>query len=212
MIERLLFGAVSTVLVFSALMAVGTRNLVHAVLWLGLSLATTSMFYIMLQAPFLATLQLILYTGGVLSLMLFGVMLTRRGAELEGVSLSNESSGRMRALPIVAVMAGLLVIAVGRTPLTERTGGQSLPSPEVAEIGRQILSRHLLAFELLSVLLLAAMVGAIVLARRKDAAAEATDDPRDRAAALPGSRPSSVGTNTPTGPAPGAGRLKETQL
>lgn len=192
MIERLLFGAVSTVLVFSGLMAVGTRNLVHSVLWLGLTLATTSMFYIMLQAPFLATLQLILYTGGVLSLMLFGVMLTRRAAELEGVSLSNESNGQKRALPIVAVMVGILVAAVGRTPLTDLPAAKPLPAPEVAEIGRQILSRHLLAFELLSVLLLAAMVGAIVLARRKDASLEATDDPRDRAAALPGSRPSTA--------------------
>lgn len=65
MIERLIFGAVSTVLVFTALMAVTTRNLVHAVLWLGMTLATTAMLYILLQAPFLATLQLITYTSSV---------------------------------------------------------------------------------------------------------------------------------------------------
>jgi NADH-quinone oxidoreductase subunit J len=186
MIERLLFGAVSTVLVFTALMAVTTRNLVHAVLWLGMTLATTAMLYILLQAPFLATLQLILYTGGVLSLMLFGVMLTRRSSEQDGVMVGNESNGRRRALPIVAIMLGLLVTAVGRTPLANAPVS---PSPTTAEIGKRILSTHLLAFELLSVLLLAAMVGAIVLARRKDASLEGTNDPRERAAALPGSRP-----------------------
>ncbi len=189
MMERLFFGAVATVLIFSALMAVGTRNLVRAVLWLGLTLATTSMFYIMLHAPFLATLQLILYTGGVLSLMLFGVMLTRRSAELNGVEVHNESNGQRRALPIVAVAVGLIVTAVGRTDLS--TAAPAAVSPETREIGQRILGTHLLAFEVLSVLLLAAMVGAIVIARRKDASLEGKDDPRDRAAALPGSRLSS---------------------
>jgi len=189
MMERLFFGAVATVLIFSALMAVGTRNLVRAVLWLGLTLATTSMFYIMLNAPFLATLQLILYTGGVLSLMLFGVMLTRRSNEQEGVEVHNESNGQRRALPIVAVTAGLIVMAVGRTDLS--VAAPAAAKPEIREIGQRILGAHLLAFEVLSVLLLAAMVGAIVIARRKDASLEGKDDPRDRAAALPGSRLSS---------------------
>jgi len=189
MMERLFFGAVATVLIFSALMAVGTRNLVRAVLWLGLTLATTSMFYIMLNAPFLATLQLILYTGGVLSLMLFGVMLTRRSNEQEGVEVHNESNGQRRALPIVAVTAGLIVMAVGRTDLS--VAAPAAVKPEIREIGQRILGAHLLAFEVLSVLLLAAMVGAIVIARRKDASLEGKDDPRDRAAALPGSRLSS---------------------
>jgi NADH-quinone oxidoreductase subunit J len=186
MMERLFFGAVATVLLFSALMAVGTRNLVRAVLWLGLTLATTSMFYILLEAPFLATIQLILYTGGVLSLMLFGVMLTRRSAEMNGVEVHNESNGQRRALPVVAVAVGLVVAAVGRTDLS---GAQPVAvQPETREIGQRILGAHLLAFEVLSVLLLAAMIGAIVIARRKDAALEGKDDPRDRAAALPGSR------------------------
>lgn len=197
MIERLLFGGVSAVLLFSGLMAVGARNLVHAVFWLAITLATTALLYILLQAPFLATIQLILYTGGVLTLMLFGVMLTRRATELQGVFISNEANGHRRALPVVAVAAGLVVAAVTKTPAL-KDAKPALPV-ETAEIGKRILGEHLLAFEVLSVLLLAALIGAIVVARRKDAALEESEDPRERVKALPGTRLPGAEGSAPAG-------------
>ena len=162
MIERLLFGAVSTVLVFTALMAVTTRNLVHAVLWLGMTLATTAMLYILLQAPFLATLQLILYTGGVLSLMLFGVMLTDQAHDVGAANLSGK---RLPAVLLGLMLFGLLAAAIQHTSLPPIV---EAPPASTVELGKVLLLDHVVAFEALSVLLLATMIGAIVLARRND--------------------------------------------
>ena len=183
-LDSVSFAVVSAVMVFSALMSVHTRNLVHAVLWLGLTLAGTSIFYILLTAPFLAVIQIVLYTGGVLTLMLFGVMLTRRASEEDGTHINAESRGHNRALPVVAIVAGLLTLAIKRSPSVTLVSAQ-VKATETAALGKSILSAHLLAFELLSVLLLAAMIGAIVIARRKDATHEAEGDARSRAGALP---------------------------
>jgi NADH-quinone oxidoreductase subunit J len=158
------FGLIAACLVLSALFVVSGKNLIHCVLWLGVTLATTAALFAFLGAPFLAGIQVLLYTGGIITLMLFGVMLTRRH---EHVFIENEASPRRRAPAFVAAAAfiGAVASASYQTPdLPERLGE---PTP-TAEIGRSFLTDHLLAFEVLSMLLLAAMVGAIVLARRFD--------------------------------------------
>ncbi len=160
--EQLAFGVVSAGLLLSALQVVSAKNLVHTVLWLGITLGLTAVTYVMLYAPFLAAIQLILYTGGVLTLMLFGVMLTQRDAGLE---IPNEQH-RIPSGVILAVAAfGVLAGAIWKTP--------ELPNAAAAQvstqaIGASFLTEHVLAFEVLSILLLAAVLGAIVLARRSD--------------------------------------------
>ncbi len=163
MILQIGFAVVAAVMLFSAFRVVTSGNLVHTVLWLAITLASTAVGFVMLDAPFLAAIQLILYTGGVLTLMLFGIMLTQRA---EGTHVPNESSGIVRG----AVTAGLL-FSVMATAILET--GSRLPTAgrldvSVEALGKSVLTSHLLAFEVLSVLLLAVMVGAIVLARRKD--------------------------------------------
>lgn len=162
MLERIGFGVIAAVLLLSALRVVTTRNLVHAVLWLAITLATTAAAYVMLQAPFLAAIQLLLYTGGVLTLMLFGIMLTRR---VEGVNVPVESSGQGKGAALAAALFGLMATAIMQTPNLP-----DAPAPAVGarELGKSFLTDHLLAFEVLSLLLLAAMVGAIVIARGRD--------------------------------------------
>lgn len=188
MIERLVFALVATPIVFGALMAVRTRNLVHGVLWLGMTLAGTAVFYLLLSGPFLAVIQIILYTGGIMTLMLFGVMLTRCGPELDGVMLANQSRGRRRAIPVVAVVGALLVYGIeGSTKQLEAFGPTPTQPVNTAVLGQSLLGPHLLAFEVISVLLLVVMIAGIVLARRKDPSLELVDSPRARAAALPGS-------------------------
>ena len=162
--DPIAFGIVAGCLLFSALLVVSGRNLVHSVLWLAVTLASTAVLYVLLGAPFLATIQIILYTGGVITLMLFGVMLTRRHDQ---VFVENETAGRRRipAFLTAATLFGVVAAAVFRTrPLPEN------PPRTVTteEIGRSFLTEHLLAFEVLSILLLAAMIGAIVLARKLD--------------------------------------------
>ena len=165
--HALLFAA----LLFAALHVVTSANLVHSVLWLGVSLALTAVVFVLLRAPFLAAIQIILYTGGALTLMLFGVMLTQR---IDGVVVPNESNGQTRGAVIAALLFGVIAGTVMRT----RTLPNAAPVDVGArELGRSFLTTHLLAFEVLSILLLAAMVGAIVLARTKDPTPSAPTDP-----------------------------------
>lgn len=163
MTAQIVFGVIATVLLGSSLMVVTSRNLVHTVFWLGLTLASTAVIFVTLEAPFLAGIQLLLYTGGVLTLMLFGVMMTRRGGSLD---VPNEQASRPRGALIAAAMFGVLAGAVFRTEglPTAAAGGS-----DTAAIGESFLTTHLLAFEVLSILLLAALVGAIALGRKLDA-------------------------------------------
>jgi NADH-quinone oxidoreductase subunit J len=162
MIESVLFFTLAGVILLGAVRVVASRDLVRAVLWLGVVLVVTAVMFLMLGAPFLAGIQLLLYTGGVITLMLFGVMLTRRHHDI-GVKV--DSSRRLpAALGSVALFVAM-ASAIFRTDLPAWSASAPVPA---AEIGRAFLTDHLAAFEVLSMLLLAAMIGAIVLGRRHD--------------------------------------------
>jgi NADH-quinone oxidoreductase subunit J len=162
MTESLLFFVLAGLILLGAVRVVASRDLVRAVLWLGIVLVLTAGMFLMLGAPFLAGIQLLLYTGGVITLMLFGVMLTRRHREI-GVEI--DSSRRLPAALGSAALFGAMACAIFRTELP--AWSSSAPVPAVA-IGRAFLTDHLVAFEVLSILLLAAMIGAIVLGRQRD--------------------------------------------
>lgn len=167
MLGQVAFSVVALALLICGFRVVTAKNLVHTVLWLGLMLALTAVLYVMLAAPFLAAIQVILYTGGVLTLMLFGVMLTHRD---EGFVAVQNPSGRLAAGGLLAVSVfAMLGGAILRTP-----GLPADPKPSVPTeaLGAAFLTEYVLAFEVLSVLLLAAALGAIVMARRRDAGEE----------------------------------------
>jgi len=150
----ILGGALGTVL---------SKNLVHSVLWLALVLVATAGLYARLAAGFLAGAQVLLYAGGVITLAIFAVMLSAR---LEGSAIPNESARRGRALlvslAVAALFGGVLLQARFSTP-------NEVPVVDAADLGRSFLGEYVLPFEVLSVLLVAAMIGAIVIARREDA-------------------------------------------
>jgi len=162
-LESIGFLAVAGATLLSGLRVVTTRNLVHTVLWLGLMLGSTAVLFLMLNAPFLAAIQIILYTGGVLTLMLFGVMLTHRDRGF--TSVPNESRDRFRAAVLGALCFSVLawgIVWTGDLP------DQAPVRIDTQRIGEAYLTEHVLAFEVLSLLLLAAVLGAIVLARKQD--------------------------------------------
>jgi NADH-quinone oxidoreductase subunit J len=162
MTEALLFFVLAALILVGAVRVVASRDLVHSVLWLGVVLVLTAGMFLMLGAPFLAGIQLLLYTGGVITLMLFGVMLTRRHHEI-GVEI--DSSRRLPAALGSLALFGAMACAILRTELPAWSSFAPIPA---IEIGRAFLTDHLIAFEVLSVLLLAAMIGAIVLGRQRD--------------------------------------------
>lgn len=180
MLEHVGFGVVALCMLISAVAVVRARNLVRCVLWLGVTLLGTSVLYVMLESPFLAGIQVLLYTGGVITLMLFGVMMTRK---VEGVAVENEHSPKRRgpAALLSFVIFGVLTTSILEAgPLMPEMGGMPVPTKA---IGRAFLTQHLLAFEVLSLLLLAAMIGAIVISRRHDHGAASSAVPlRGRAA------------------------------
>lgn len=180
MLEQVSFVVVATVLLFAAFRVVTAKNLVHTVLWLGLTLAFTAVVFVLLRAPSMAAIQIILYTGGVLTLMLFGVMLTHRDAGF--VTVQNPSHrfvpGALLALGVFAMMAG----AITRTPALPDAAPVDIT---VQSLGESFFTTHVLAFEVLSVLLLAAVLGAIVLARKRDAG----EDTEEKGPSLPTRKP-----------------------
>lgn len=189
MIATIGFGAVAACLLLSALFVIRAANLVHAVLWLGVTLVGTAVVYAMLGASFLAAVQVLLYVGGVVTLMIFGVMLTRRH---EGLSVPAGRTSRARGALLAAALFGVLAAALARSDLPDG------PAPDVStgELGASLLTAHVLAFELLSLLLLAAIIGAVVIARKRDPGAPPAAAPPRTGILVPAAtvRPEESGT------------------
>ncbi|MBL8922597.1 MAG: NADH-quinone oxidoreductase subunit J [Myxococcaceae bacterium] len=156
------FTLISLIVVVSAFFVVRAQNMIHAVLWLGLTLLGTAAFYARLNAPFLAGVQVLTYVGGIVTLMIFGVMVTRRHESLEAEAATVAPE---RGLIFASAIFVMLSVVMWRSAAT-------IPSPapvaSSADLARVLLNEYLIAFEALSLLLLAAIVGAVVLARRRD--------------------------------------------
>ena len=156
------FGIIAVIAVGSALGLIVKKNPIHGALFLVVNLGCVAALYLMLGAEFLAAAQVIVYAGAIMVLFVFAIMVLIPGKEETGPDPRRRV--RLLALPIgAALFAELVVIAaVGR-------GGASRPVPSgsVETIGRLLFTDYLFPFELTSVLLLAAMVGVLLLARRR---------------------------------------------
>jgi NADH-quinone oxidoreductase subunit J len=144
------------------LLVVTSRNIVHAALYLVVALASVAAIYLLLAAPFVAFVQVIIYVGAIVVLILFGIMLTR--APVGRRVLDNTVRARIGALVV-----GAGVFAMLTTFLVRAFGGERIAdraATTTAALGNSIFRNFVLPFEVVSVLLLAALVGAIVLARR----------------------------------------------
>jgi NADH-quinone oxidoreductase subunit J len=162
-LELAAFWAISIVLVGSALAVVLSKNLFHSVLWLALALAGAAGIFLLLEAEFLAAVQILLYAGGVVTVVVFAIVVTER---LVGTKLSHTSRGVVRGAAVAAALLALLVSWITRTPLP---GGRvDAVADATREIGRSVLTQFVLPFELLAVLLLAALIGASYFARPED--------------------------------------------
>jgi NADH-quinone oxidoreductase subunit J len=147
-------------LVGAALGVVVSRNLFHSVLWLALALTATAGVFLLLHAEFLAAVQVLLYAGGVVTIVVFAIMLTER---LVGQTLAHMNRGVVGGALLAAVVFGTVAGAVWRSP---RAGAAAGPGPGgTAALGQALLTEWVLAFEVLAVLFVAALLGALYLAR-----------------------------------------------
>ena len=166
-----LFGAIA---VGASLLVVLGRNPMHSVLLLIVSFAALAGLYIGLEAPFAAVVQIIIYAGAIMVLFLFVVMLLNAHREDEAAPRAGTVSGPLKA---GAALAALLVAelgwalsraARGGDPwLTSGPGADPAALQSVRSLGNVLFTEYSLAFEVSSILIIVAMVGAVVLARRE---------------------------------------------
>ncbi|HCA85183.1 MAG TPA: proton-conducting membrane transporter [Streptomyces sp.] len=168
------FVLVGLVVLGSAVVSVTTKQLVHAALWLVVALGGLAVEYLLLTAEFIAWVQVLIYIGSIVVLILFGLMLTRAPI---GRSPDADSGNRWAALAVALSAAAALVWVVVDAfratwiELDNPGGGSPMPrsgSGSTEVTGEMLFRYWVLPFEALSVLLLAALVGAIVLSRRTD--------------------------------------------
>ena len=159
--QNIAFGVIALIMMMAAVQVVTSTNVVRAALSLVIVLAGVAAQYILLAAEFTAVVQVMVYIGAVVVLFLFGIMLTRaRIGHESDLDHSNKIPAFIVSLALFVMLIALLRSAFGRKEIHFAT-----PS-NTGQIGDAIFSTYLVPFEVASVLLLAALVGAIVLARR----------------------------------------------
>jgi NADH-quinone oxidoreductase subunit J len=157
------FWSLAALLIGSALAVVLTKNLFHSVLWLALTLTAVAGIFLSLDAEFLAAVQLLLYAGGVITIVVFAIVVTER---LVGERITQVS----RRLLMGVIVAGALLVALLRF-----LRGAELPverpvvTVDVTRVlGQVLMTEFVLPFELLAVLLLIGLLGALYFARPED--------------------------------------------
>ncbi|MFO7777991.1 MAG: NADH-quinone oxidoreductase subunit J [Nitriliruptoraceae bacterium] len=155
------FVLVGLVTAGAAVLTVTSKNLMHAALYFAVTLGGMAGVFLTLAADFLALVQIVVYVGAVTVLFLFGLMLTRAPIGREALDGQNRGLGMAVSGGLFVVLSTLVIGAFGGEGASEVTG------PGIRDFGIAIFADWVLPFEVLSMLLLAALIGAIVLARRE---------------------------------------------
>jgi NADH-quinone oxidoreductase subunit J len=161
-LQEVIFAVLGLIGLGAAVRLVTAENVVHAALYLVVTLGTVAGVFLLLAAEFVAWVQILIYVGAIVVLLLFSLMLTR--APIGREALDNQQRVMAAAVAII-VLAGLAFIvqdAFGDLPAV------TLERAQTVRMGVELFSTFVLPFEVVSYLLLAALVGAIVLARRDE--------------------------------------------
>jgi NAD(P)H-quinone oxidoreductase subunit 6 len=161
-ISTAVFYLIAIITVGSAVVVAFSRNIIYSAFSLLGTFAGVAGLYVFLGADFVAAVQVLIYVGGILVLILFAVMLTHRITDVE---ITNRAVGRVLGLMVVGVFLALLIQTIRETPWVKVK--ELAHQPTTARIGDLFLENYLLPFELASLVLLAAMIGAVVLSRKE---------------------------------------------
>jgi NADH-quinone oxidoreductase subunit J len=192
--EAAVFWILGPVALAGALGMVLSRNAVHSALWLVLTMLSLGVFYVVQEAPFLGAVQIIVYTGAIMILFLFVLMLVGRDSSDSVVETLRGQ--RVAAILLGIGFAGLIGAGIARAtqgrvaPALSRADGSTRNIPAIAEL---LFTRYLLAFEVTSALLITAAVGAMVLAHiEREPGSRRTQKELSRARFLESSRPQTL--------------------
>ena len=162
LLAQITFYCFAVLTVGSAAVVVFSRNLIRSAFALLFTFFGVAALYAFLGADFLAAAQMVIYVGGILVLLLFGVMLTHK---LYDLNLKSEAYQLVPA--IVVVLAVFCVLATFMLRTQWRAAGQNAATPTTAAIGELLMRDYILPFEAASILLLIALIGAAMLVRRR---------------------------------------------
>ena len=157
------FWLIAGLTIVSAVMVVYSKKLLNSAIALLFTLFGVAGLYVFLWADFLAAVQVVVYIGGILILIIFGIMLTNR---ITTVHISHSSIQRGYGGMVVVGLMGFLGWMIVRTPWLQKQALE--PEQTVATIGRLLLTDYLMPFEVTSVLLLGALIGAATLSRAEE--------------------------------------------
>ena len=171
MLESILFYTLAAIILGFGVLVVTARNTVHSVMFLVANLVGVAMVYVLLGAEFLAIIQVLVYAGGIVVLYLFVVMLVnlRRGPEAAPNRQRQSRLGFMLAAVMLAEISAILVYSAARpasaVAAAAATPAQTAGNTEI--VGMLMYTDYLIPFEVASMLLLVAMIGAILLAKKE---------------------------------------------
>ncbi|MEE9599763.1 MAG: NADH-quinone oxidoreductase subunit J [Anaerolineales bacterium] len=163
MVPIIIFGLASLVTLGAALAVVTNKNILHSAFYLVLAFVGVASIYVLLEAPFIAVVQVMIYIGAIAILIVFAIMLTRR--ILSEDLIQRNSQWILSALGAVAlfVVLGWIMYSV-KWPVVQ----QAVPEDTITILGQELLSTYIVPFEIASVLLLAALVGSIIISRERE--------------------------------------------
>ncbi|MDD5363110.1 MAG: NADH-quinone oxidoreductase subunit J [Ignavibacteria bacterium] len=157
----ILFYVLALIIVVSAIIVVFNKNVIHSAFSLFFTLFAVSGIYVLLKADFIAITQIMVYVGGILILLIFGVMLTTKITDVE------LKTKNLNVIPSILFSVGIITILIFVVFSTKWNLKQAVENEEtVTQIGTLLLSTYLLPFEIASVLLLVALIGSAMFARR----------------------------------------------
>ena len=170
MAEAFVFYGLAALILGFAVLVISTRNTVHSVLYLVVNFLLVAMLYVMLGAEFLAAIQVLVYAGGIVVLYLFVVMLVnlKRPPETHQDPRRQTRLGLALAGAVLAELVAIIVYSsTGESVPAAAPAEAGMVEGNVEQIGMLLYTNYLIPFEVASVLLLVAMIGAIVLAKRE---------------------------------------------
>jgi NADH-quinone oxidoreductase subunit J len=164
MVGQGIFYLLAALTVGSALIVAFSQNIVYSTFALLGAFMGVVGVYVLLAADFVAMVQLLVYVGGILVLTIFAVMLT---AGISDVTISNRAVGATAAILVSLIACGVMFYAILKTPWRQEPLVNAAATPTTYGIGNAFLGAYTLPFEIASVVLLAALIGAIVISRHE---------------------------------------------